>query len=143
MAEISNPGDASTDATTSSPNKYLIDPNTGPKIFNKPFKENDNRVWAKGTGKWTKKDIHQPARSKQAVVVENIEDSDVLKSLHKDLLNSVVAMSLAQGSDSSNTVSIDANPEELGNKVQQVVISGATNFELAASELKEAMEVAI
>lgn len=143
LAEISNLGDTSTNNISSSRSRYLTDSNIASTSFNKPFKENNTRVWVKGRGKITKKDKQHLVISQQDSLAEDIEDSEVLKSLHKDLINSEALLHPPQppGLIRNNAGVVDI--EGISNNVQQVDVSGATNFELAASELKEAMEVTL
>ncbi|KAK0592077.1 hypothetical protein LWI29_012904 [Acer saccharum] len=126
LAEVSNRKTNSMTYQSSGPSKYLINPPPSKPPFNKPCKE--NIIPRQGTKLPIKHIVIDPSVS----VGEEIKDFEVLQSLHNDILQQ------AKRIDSDTT----------GNAVEtqlptQVNVSDATDFEMVASTLKEAMEVVL
>ena len=126
LAEISNRKAPNKNYQSSGPSKYLIKPPLVNPTFNKPFKENIRSEQAFPIS-GTPKNV-EPAQS----IEDDIEDSAVLQSLHKDILQQV-QLDNSNGAAASTAISPPI----------QVNVSDATDFEMVASNLKEAMEVVL
>ncbi|KAK0571739.1 hypothetical protein LWI29_020839 [Acer saccharum] len=140
LTKISNRGLATKKLLNPIANKYLIDPATVKSNFSKNSKENGKEVWAKKYGKGTKKNSMQPTSAQPISMEQDIEDSEVLQSLHKKMVEVRVV------EDQLPTVIEHHSPTEMittDSGQQLVVVSDVSIFEVVASKLKEAMEVVL
>ncbi|KAK0575218.1 hypothetical protein LWI29_035643 [Acer saccharum] len=107
--------------------------------FNKPFKENVEQKWVKGSNKPNTKGKQQSLCSQPNDMEEDIEDSEVLQLLHKEVMESVDAdnISLPVKADCISNLNGEAE-----NSLVTVDVAGNNNFDMVALKLREAMEVA-
>ncbi|KAK3204901.1 hypothetical protein Dsin_018947 [Dipteronia sinensis] len=151
LAKISNKDGNRKKLVPSTANKYLVTTNSNNRHNSVSFKEN------RGVG-------HTPAlpkynnssnKGKQVNVEleEDLEDSEVLKLLHKDMMDTVMPATVipstgidgyssgpGEGNSSSSVIcdgSVDLVPTQL------VDVSAAKDLEVVALNLREAMEVAL
>ncbi|KAK0580564.1 hypothetical protein LWI29_003530 [Acer saccharum] len=108
--------------------------------FNKPFEESATKKCLDSVGKVHKmgKQQWKLVDNHQASMDDELEDSEVLKALHQDMLNSGT-IDKVTGEGSMYGVCDNV----LDNCIEQVDVPGASNFDEVASKLKEAMEVAM
>ncbi|KAK1568819.1 hypothetical protein Q3G72_029272 [Acer saccharum] len=118
LAEISNREGSRKKHMPLTASKYRVSAGTNKGHLNQPLKENLSGV-LEGT---TSKSINK-GKQISTKMEENLEDSDVLKILHKDMIESVGA--------------VGPPPPQL------VDVSSANDLEAVASNLREAMEVAL
>ncbi|KAK0606599.1 hypothetical protein LWI29_001323 [Acer saccharum] len=140
LTEISNRFFPSKDHLNPTANKYLTDSLTSKSSFSKPFKENGRQVWSKKPGKGAKNNS-QPSNNVQLnSMEEDIEDFEVLQTLHKKMVEIRVA-EYQQNTVSKHPCLSDLVSSDAGQ--QQVVVSDESTFDVVASKLKEAMELVL
>ncbi|KAK0573323.1 hypothetical protein LWI29_006396 [Acer saccharum] len=142
LAEISNKGGNMKKLVPSSTNKYLVTTNTNKSHNSVSLKEN------MGEGKGSNK-----GKQVNVELEEDLEDSEVLKLLHNDMMDIVMTATIApstgidgcssglgEGNSSSSVIcdgSVDLVPMQL------VDVSVAKDLKVVALNLREAMEVAL
>ncbi|KAK1565411.1 hypothetical protein Q3G72_025917 [Acer saccharum] len=112
--------------------KYLVDTNTA-KNISKPSKENFIEKGPRKNGKAVKKKYQQTVSGQQGGMEDNLDDSEVLQSLHKDLVE--VERIEKPHTDITNTVPLSND--------NQVDVAGDLPFNDIASNLKEAMAMTV
>ncbi|KAK1560409.1 hypothetical protein Q3G72_026377 [Acer saccharum] len=112
----------------------------GGSRFNKPFKEIVKGESLGSIGKVYRvgKQSGKLDDNQQEKMEDDLEDSDVLKALHQEMLDSVLIDKDTRES-SMETVG-DSGPIVC---IEHVDVPSASNFDEVASKLKEAMEVAM
>ncbi|KAK1560893.1 hypothetical protein Q3G72_031988 [Acer saccharum] len=137
LSDISNRGKTTNEQLSSHANKFLV---VNQDRFNKPFKVNGKREGSGSIGKGYKggKQSGKVVVSQQEGMEDVLEDSDVLKALHQDMLDSGLSNKDA-GESSMETIG-DSEPAVC---VERVDVPNASNFDEVASKLKEAMEIAM
>ncbi|KAK1553850.1 hypothetical protein Q3G72_004474 [Acer saccharum] len=145
LVEISNIQSFNRKQLTPPANKYLVDNMGDNSSFNKSLKENVR----KGNVKVNKKEKLQVSYLKSGAqskdMEEDLQDYEVLKIFHKEVSQSISPVYQPSSSSGTKVNSITeeiVNPN-LDNSLQQVDISNAGSFDVVASKLKEAMEVAM
>ncbi|KAK0583442.1 hypothetical protein LWI29_036976 [Acer saccharum] len=123
LTEISNQSVPNRRQLCTSASKYFVDSPMDTNISKFP-KENITEKWVKKSRKSIKKMSHQPVTVHQSGIEEDVDDSEVLQSLHNKILETEMI-----GSQVSMAV-----------KYNQIEVSDAANFDNVASKLKEAME---
>ncbi|KAK0600294.1 hypothetical protein LWI29_013472 [Acer saccharum] len=96
LTEISNQDFGNKKKTAPFANKYLAHPVTGKGVYNKQLKENVNDKWGKKTGKGLSQPSSTTPSTQPISMDEDIDDSGVLQSLHKNILESEVPESSNQ-----------------------------------------------
>ncbi|KAK0573331.1 hypothetical protein LWI29_006539 [Acer saccharum] len=96
LTEISNQDFGNKKKTAPFANKYLAHPVTGKGVYNKQLKENVNDKWGKKTGKGLSQPSSTTPSTQPISMDEDIDDSGVLQSLHKNILDSEVPESSNQ-----------------------------------------------
>ncbi|KAK3185205.1 hypothetical protein Dsin_032491 [Dipteronia sinensis] len=87
LAEISNRKSPSKNHFSIAASQYLVEaPYRNKSIFNKPFKENVNEIWVNRNGMGHKKNIQPITNTTTKDMEEDIEDSAVLQSIHKEVM---------------------------------------------------------
>ncbi|KAK4854103.1 hypothetical protein QYF36_018927 [Acer negundo] len=89
LAEISNIVSYRKNSSSTISNKYLKDDDMVKTCFNKPFKETMPQKRVVGKGRKNNKGKLHVTDSQTSDMVEVLEDSDVLKSLHKEVIGVV------------------------------------------------------
>ncbi|KAK1576665.1 hypothetical protein Q3G72_015661 [Acer saccharum] len=137
LSDISNRGKSSNVQWNKHPKKVL---EVNRSSFNKPFEESANKKGLDSVGKVHKmgKQQWKLVDNHQANMEDELKDSEVLKALHQDMLNSGT-IDKVTGEGSMDGVCDNV----LDNFIEQVDVPGASNFDEVASKLKEAMEVAM
>ncbi|KAK1560771.1 hypothetical protein Q3G72_030740 [Acer saccharum] len=104
----------------------------GKKVDGSSNRPSVGKVHKMGKQQWKLVDNHQ------ASMDDELEDSEVLKALHQDMLNSCT-IDKVTGEGSMYGVCDNV----LDNCIEQVDVPSASNFDEVASKLKDAMEVAM
>ncbi|KAK0584905.1 hypothetical protein LWI29_020716 [Acer saccharum] len=126
LIEISNKSVPNRRQLCPSASKYLVDSPMDTNVSKFP-KENIIEKWVKKSRKSIKKMGHQSVTVHQSGIEEDVDDSEVLQSLHNKILETEMI-----GSQVSMAM-----------KHNQIEVSDYANFDNVASKLKKAMEVAL
>ncbi|KAK0587873.1 hypothetical protein LWI29_030273 [Acer saccharum] len=132
LSEISNMSSTNNRQLEKCATKYLVDTNTA-KNISKPSKENFIEKGPRKNGKAVKKKYQQTVSGQQGGMEDNLDDSEVLQSLHKDLVE--VERIEKPHTDITNTVPLSND--------NQVDVAGDLPFNDIASNLKEAMAMTV
>ncbi|KAK0592151.1 hypothetical protein LWI29_014241 [Acer saccharum] len=145
LVEISNIENLNRKKSNSPASKYLVNKIGDKSSFNKALKENVRKGNVKMSKKGKQQVIHTQSRTQTKDMDEDLQDSEVLKIFHREVSQVRVVDSQSPFLDetSDNIVVEKVVDTSLVSSLQQVDITCADTFDVVASKLKEAMEVAL
>ncbi|KAK1559627.1 hypothetical protein Q3G72_016631 [Acer saccharum] len=108
--------------------------------FNKPFKESLSQKRVVGKGRNSNKGKIQGTDPQNSDMEELLDESEVLKSLHKEVMG---AVGIDDQSLPPNDERSSVENGETDINIQMVNVDGIVNFDEVAFKLKEAMEVVL
>ncbi|KAK2640629.1 hypothetical protein Ddye_028424 [Dipteronia dyeriana] len=127
-------------AETTPPNKHLQDVVMEKNGSTKSFKENMTEKWSAGKERARSKGKMQVSTTQYNDMDEDVEDSEVLQLLHKDVIESTAS---ENPSLPSNVQCNSYNIKGMDNTSQMMDVASGASFEIIASKLKEALEVVL